>query len=84
MAEHFVHHLRQPWGKNAELWREDRHVQVGSPSLMVVPINLIHTREGVHDEAHLMIDIFSPPRRDFIAKGWVENAADYQDPNTAA
>ena len=84
VAGKFVHHLRQPWGKNAELWREDRHVQVGSPSLMVVPINLIHTSEGVHDEAHLMIDIFSPPRCDFIAKGWVENAADYQDPNNAA
>ena len=80
VAGHFVHHLRQPWGKNADHWREDRHLQVGSPSLMVVPINLIHTSEGVHNERHLMVDIFSPPRRDFIAKRWVENAAGYEDP----
>ena len=83
VAGHFVHHLRQSWGKNADLWREDRHLQVGSPSLMLVPINLIHTSEGVHNEHHLMIDIFSPPRRDFIAKGWVENAAGYQDSASA-
>ena len=50
---------------------------------MLVPINLIHTSEGVHNEHHLMIDIFSPPRRDFIAKGWVENAAGYQDSASA-
>lgn len=76
----FVHHLRQRWGKNADLWHDDRHIEVGSPSLMVVPVNLIHTSEGIGPEHHLLIDVFSPPRRDFIAKGWVENAADYVDP----
>ena len=80
VAGHFVHHLRERWGKNAELWREDLHVELAPPSLMVVPINLIHTSEGVRHEHHLLIDIFSPPRRDFIAKGWVENASDYRDP----
>ncbi len=76
---HFVHHLREAWGKNADLWREDRHIQLASPSLMVVPVNLIHTSEGVRPEHHLLIDIFSPPRRDFIAKGWVQNASEYED-----
>lgn len=80
VAGHFVHHLRERWGKNADLWREDRHIEAASPSLMVVPVNLIHTSEGVHEEHHLLIDIFSPPRRDFIAKGWVENASDYEEP----
>ena len=79
VAGHFVHHLRQTWGKNADLWREDRHIELASPSLMVVPVNLIHTSEGVRQEHHLLIDIFSPPRRDFIAKGWVQNAGDYID-----
>ena len=80
VAGHFVHHLRQTWGKNADVWRDDQHLEVGSPSLMVVPVNLIHTSEGVHEGHHLLIDVFSPPRRDFIAKGWVHNAADYLDP----
>jgi hypothetical protein len=80
VAGHFVHHLRESWGKNADLWREDRHIELASPSLMVVPVNLIHTSEGVRAEHHLLIDIFSPPRRDFIAKGWVQNAGDYIDP----
>jgi hypothetical protein len=75
----FVHHLREAWGKNADLWREDRHLETASPSLMVVPVNLIHTSEGVGDGHHLLIDIFSPPRRDFIAKRWVANAADYEE-----
>ena len=80
VAGHFVHHLRQPWGRNADAWRDDAHVEVGSPSLMVVPVNLIHTSEGVREGHHLLIDVFSPPRRDFIAKGWVHNAADYREP----
>lgn len=78
---HFVHHLREPWGRNADQWRDDRHLEVAPPSLMVVPINLIHTSEGVRNESHLLIDIFSPPRRDFIAKGWVNNAFDYDAPD---
>lgn len=79
VAGRFVHHLRQRWGKDANAWRDDQHPTVDSPSLMVVPVNLIHTSEGVGDGHHLLIDIFSPPRRDFIAKGWVYNAADYRD-----
>jgi len=79
VAGRFVHHLRQRWGKDADAWRDDQHLEVGSPSLMVVPANLIHTSEGVGEGHHLLIDVFSPPRRDFIAKGWVHNAGDYRD-----
>lgn len=78
LAGDFVHHLRVPWGANANLWRDDEHLAAPSPSLLVVPVELIHTTEGVGDGHHLLIDVFAPPRRDFIAKGWVFNAADYE------
>jgi hypothetical protein len=77
MAGRFVHHLRVPWGPDANLWRDDEHLQAASPSLLVVPVEMVHTTEGAGDGHHLLIDIFSPPRADFIAKGWVFNARDY-------
>ena len=80
LAGRFVHHLREPWGRDADLWRDDRHLTVGSPSLLVVPVNMIHTSEGIEAGPHLLIDVFAPPRRDFIAKGWVANASDYEAP----
>jgi len=80
LAGEFRHHLRVEWGKNAELWQEDRHVVAPSPSLLVIPPQIIHTTEGVNDERHLLIDIFSPPRADFIAKNWVANSAEYEAP----
>jgi hypothetical protein len=83
LAGNFVHHLRVPWGENADAWREDTHAQLGSPSLLVVPVHTIHTSEGVGPGRHLLIDIFSPPRTDFIAKGWVANAGDYAAPEQA-
>jgi hypothetical protein len=77
LAGDFEHHLRVEWGKNADLWRDDVHAAVGSPSIMVIPPEVIHTSAGVHQGHHLLIDIFSPPRRDFIAKNWVANASEY-------
>lgn len=77
LAGNYVHHLRVPWGKNANLWRPDEHLPAPSPSLAVIPVDLVHTTEGVGGGHHLLIDIFSPPRADFIAKGWVHNAGDY-------
>lgn len=81
LAGTFVHHLRVPWGENADLWQDDRHARLGSPSLLVVPVGLVHTSEGVGPGAHLLIDVFSPPRADFIEKGWVFNAGDYAAPS---
>jgi len=74
----FVHHLRTPWGSNADQWREDEHVQAPSPSMVVVPVEVIHTTEGLGAGRHLLLDVFSPPRFDFIANGWVFNAGDYE------
>ena len=79
-AGDFVHHLRTAWGKNANEWRDDEHRLVGSPSILVIPPDLIHTTEGVGEGDHLLIDIFAPPRRDFIAKNWVANSTEYLDP----
>jgi hypothetical protein len=79
-AGDFVHHFRVNWARNADLWRDDVHVRVPSPSVAVIPVHLVHTTEGVGTERHLLIDVFSPPRRDFIAKGWVANARDYAPP----
>jgi len=80
LAGDFVHHLRVQWGEDADAWRDDQHARLGSPSLMVVPVHMIHTSEGVGTGHHLLIDVFSPPRADFIAKGWVANSGDYAAP----
>lgn len=73
----FVHHLRVPWGTDANQWRQDEHLEAGSPSLLVIPAGTEHTTEGVGEGPHLLIDVFSPPRADFIARGMVANAGDY-------
>lgn len=77
LAGEFVHHLRVPWTADATAWVDDRHERLGSPSLLVVPVELVHTSEGVGPGRHLLVDVFSPPREDFIARGWMLNAADY-------
>ena len=84
LAGDFVHHLRVEWGQDADAWQDDQHARLGSPSLMVVPVHTIHTSEGVGPGRHLLIDVFSPPRADFIAKGWVANSGDYAAPEKAA
>jgi hypothetical protein len=76
----FVHHLRVPWGPDATLWRDDLHMAAPGGSLAIVPPGLIHTTEGEGPERHLLIDVFCPPRADFIAKGWVANSGDYAPP----
>ncbi|CAN5735712.1 hypothetical protein BH09PSE5_BH09PSE5_00230 [soil metagenome] len=80
LAGEFEHHLRWEWGSNANDWQDDRHIRLGSPSLMVVPATVIHTSEGVGPGRHILIDVFSPPRGDCIATGWVFNAGDYTAP----
>lgn len=78
LAGDFMHHLRVPWGPNATLWREDEHLAAPSPSLLIVPVDMVHTTEGLGGGRHLLIDVFSPPRGDFIGNGWVFNAKDYR------
>jgi len=79
IAGNFIHHLRVPWGSDANQWREDEHLQARSPSLLVVPVEMVHTTEGVGEGRHFLVDVFSPPRKDFIAKRLVFNAGDYEE-----
>ena len=76
----YVHHLRTPWGKDMANWRDDEHLEAGPGTLLLIPPELIHTTQGVGGGVHLLVDIFAPPRRDFIAKGWIANADEYRDP----
>lgn len=74
----FVHHIRYPWGADMTRWREDEHHAVGSPSVIVIPAQSVHTSQDVGTGWAQLVDIFSPPRPDFVEKpGWVCNEADY-------
>jgi hypothetical protein len=72
----FVHHIRYPWGPDSARWQDDEHREIPTPSICVIPPPTVHTTQGVGDHQQL-IDIFSPPRVDFSASGWVLNADDY-------
>ncbi|WP_168175045.1 hypothetical protein [Polaromonas sp. C04] len=75
---HFVHHLRYPWSTDMTQWRTDEHHAVGSPSVIVMPAQVLHTTQDVGEGWVQLVDIFSPPRPDFVEKpGWLCNEADY-------
>jgi len=77
----FLHHIRTPWGTNADHWRDDEHARVASPSVAVIPPPTVHTSAAVGTGRNQLIDIFAPPRVDFSAKpGWVLNADEYPAP----
>lgn len=73
----YVHHLRWPWTKDLAQWREDQHIVAESPSVLEIPPTVTHTSQNI-DGPGWLIDIFHPPREDFLAtEGLVVNAADY-------
>jgi hypothetical protein len=77
----WVHHLRYPWTADMTAWRDDEHLEVGSPSLAVVPPKVVHTSRNVSEGGSWLLDIFAPPRLDFSGKpGAVANANDYPMP----
>lgn len=77
----FVHHLRTPWTPDSTAWREDQHLEVSSPSAVVIPPKLIHTTADVGQGVAWLIDIFGPPRMDFsLQPGVVRNADEYPMP----
>lgn len=72
----FVHHIRYPWGPDSTQWRPDETREIDTPSICIIPPPTVHTTQGIGDHQQLL-DIFSPPRSDFSASGWVRNADDY-------
>jgi hypothetical protein len=72
----FVHHIRYPWGPDSTQWRPDESREIATPSICIIPPPTVHTTQGIGPHQQL-IDIFSPPREDFSASGWVLNAKDY-------
>jgi len=78
-----IHHLRWPWGADLRLWQEDEHLRCGAPSLSIVPPPAIHTSQFIGAN-NLCVDVFSPPREDFCANGWVLNNDDYPMPARAS
>jgi hypothetical protein len=80
LAGNWRHHLRYPWTPNLAEWREDEHLDCGSPSLVIIPPNTIHTSHNISPGTSQLFDVFAPPRADFSAKGLVCNAKDYPAP----
>ncbi len=80
----FVHHLRYPWSPDKTGWREDEHERYdNSPSVLVIPAQVIHTSQDVGQGTTWLVDVFGPPRMDLSAKpGFVLNASDYPQPGT--
>lgn len=74
----YIHHIRTPWGRDATAWGEDQHLKASNDSLLIIPPELIHTTEGIGDQHHVLMDVFAPPRADFVANGWVHNADEYR------
>lgn len=77
-----VHYLRTPWTPDMSTWRADEAVEVGAPSVTVIPPPIIHTTRNVGDGPALLVDLFAPPRADFSSRpGMVRNADEYPLPS---
>jgi mannose-6-phosphate isomerase-like protein (cupin superfamily) len=77
----YIHHLRYPWVPDMSQWRPDEHLEIASPSVIVIPPKVVHTSRNVGDKRSWLIDIFAPPRLDFSRKpGLVLNADEYPMP----
>jgi hypothetical protein len=78
LAGTWTHHLRYPWVPDRSAWREDQHLRCGAPSVTIIPAGVEHTSEDSGDGVSWLVDVFAPPRADFLARGIVRNAADYR------
>lgn len=77
----FIHDIRWPWLANMNAWREDEHEYCKAPSAAIIPAVAQHTSRSMDQGLNQLVDIFSPPRRDFSERpGWVLNERDYPMP----
>jgi len=76
----YIHHLRYPWTPDMATWRADEHVEMASPSVLVIPPTVIHTSRNIGDQPGRLIDVFAPPRMDFSLRGVVANGDEYPMP----
>jgi hypothetical protein len=80
----WIHHLRWPWNANLADWKPDFHDAIGTPSIAIIPANVLHTSRDEGDGESSLYDIFVPPRMDFASKpGFVINEAEYPLPDDA-
>ncbi len=73
----WIHHLRYPWVPDMSSWRPDEHIRCGAPSVTIIPAGVEHTSQDLGEGTSLLVDVFGPPRQDFIERGLVLNQADY-------
>lgn len=85
LAGNWTHYLRYPWTPDLSAWQADREIKVGSPSLTVIPANVLHTSRNTNQGGSWLVDIFAPPRADFSRRpGLVNNADEYPLPDEIA
>lgn len=77
-----IHHLRYPWTPDMREWRADEALEIGAPSVVIIPPQVVHTTRNVGQGPALLIDLFASPRADFsLRPGMVRNAAEYPLPD---
>lgn len=80
----WIHHSRWPWTADLSQWQPDNHDEIGTPSVIIIPANVVHTSRDVGEGESSLYDLFCPPRIDFASKpGFVINEAEYPLPDDA-
>src|SRR5690606_39772004 len=49
----YIHHLRWPWSSNKHEWRADEHIEIGSPSVTIIPARVIDRKSTRLNSSHV-------------------------------